>query len=641
MEQKKAIPLVKMIEDLGYENPKDLNNWLRDILQKKEGSLFGKFIAEFDYSEFRESRTYDIFCVTPEAKTLVDNICFLKPYMRFFTKSTGDKTSFAPYRRLYDGISAKIILTKHEEMRTKLDFQKRISETALNNLDSFKTFLLETGKINIVCESIKEMIFKNNPRQKLDSSKSYIISIWTELSELKAELERTGGNSELYRKIGEKHIQLGDYDEAIEALDESVRLQKTNGIAWILKAHSELQLLKGRSTKLTLANARTDFSGTIEYPISGEEYAINQELEDAMDEYNKMHDSFIESAFKAFEFWPELEYKDQKGMLTKYHARSTKAINEIEVEVERDKLFFHFVLNLTNADFKDKKKAESFIRILRRFQHEDYRNNPFPEMHLGMFSSEANFTDQFKLKLVEIFSWISDDDLSLALDYMIKGFTDMRMRKLAGRAGREFSIATSSRISNQFLKYLGEPEYLKLVKSIESNFIREIESVRVNKLCQLKLRSFFLSIKEKEYEIFKSKTESGKCKKQGSDTILAAIKNLEGWENCLAERLWVEKNSINDLPDSFITLIFLGSLLNFSESEDEIKSQILNNIMDDEMVSYNVAKQISKQIEIFTMEEILTYIKMQNNSGHIQSLIAKFTETMNMAQSEEYNNDSF
>ena len=89
------VALIDLIRELGFENPKLLSTWIRDVLETDH-----KLKREFLYkSKFQRDERY---LIKSSAKTLVDNLCILKPYRNFFDKSDKSFKSLMNIKNIYD-----------------------------------------------------------------------------------------------------------------------------------------------------------------------------------------------------------------------------------------------------------------------------------------------------------------------------------------------------------------------------------------------------------------------------------------------------------------------------------------------------------------------------------------------------------
>ena len=147
-----TLVLFDFIRELGYENPGKLANWVREIIKKKE-DFDKRFHVPSTDSFF--NRREDKFMLSKEAKILVENLCFLKPYMSCFGKSLESQREFQPYRILGSEKTDKEILEKKfERLRKELQAEKERNERAIANLEYFHSILVGDKPFDITEEKL-------------------------------------------------------------------------------------------------------------------------------------------------------------------------------------------------------------------------------------------------------------------------------------------------------------------------------------------------------------------------------------------------------------------------------------------------------------------------------------------------------
>lgn len=147
-----TLVLFDFIRELGYENPGKLANWVREIIKNKED--FDKRF-HIPSAERFFSRREDKFMLSPAAKVLVENLCFLKPYMSCFGKSLESQREFQPYRILSgEKVDIAALEKKFERLRMELQAEKELNERAMANLDYFHSILISDKPIDITEEKL-------------------------------------------------------------------------------------------------------------------------------------------------------------------------------------------------------------------------------------------------------------------------------------------------------------------------------------------------------------------------------------------------------------------------------------------------------------------------------------------------------
>ncbi|NWH04458.1 tetratricopeptide repeat protein [Desulfobacter latus] len=566
MTNEKSVALTELVASLGYYDAPRLSNWVRGIIKDKED--FKKFIAESEKDNFNKRQ--EKFLVKSEAETFVDNLCILNPYKRLFPKSTEDGNAFPPYRMLKGGVDSKKISLRGQKLQTRLKIEKKLSEEALRRLPPFYIMLKNYSSIDIESDSLRDLLAVTmQDGAFVDFSESFKISAWNELTELKGKLAEEGESADIYRRIGEKFMELGDADATIEVLDNATNMDQTDGASWALKAKLYFELLKASKKDLVNAAARSETLGPIGHPITSEEHWINERIVDTSSTVEDTHNLFIQSCFAALEHWPRGSHW-KKGKDDEHRRYKPYAIDSgySSVDVHRDWLFFHFVLALKKRDFC-KNSNEYFMNILRSFQGFDPENYPIPNLILGI-SVESENKIVFDVKLVEILSWISMETAEVALERMIEEFRSWKFG-----AAKHIAILGSSNISKLFWNYLGRDEYIKLY-SLCNQFDQQNRQMEcVATLCRMQLETIFSSFdpiismhgKLNLPELYWQQEE--KSERPSEERFFLDFKGVvsesvhlsTGWHSFLNDEVWVEKPYSSLLPKELLALILVSPLL--------------------------------------------------------------------------------
>jgi tetratricopeptide (TPR) repeat protein len=470
------IALIDLVRSLGFERPEALSNWIRDIIKTKE-NFSKEFIIEQIKQNRADGRPEKFIVNKDKVHIFVDNLCILKPYLSFFEK-TSDGKQFYPYQQLKDIDYKKNLTVKAQQLKRRLEAEKNITEKSLKELPKVISVFNKNNTIDITVDSLREMIKNaNDYGDIIDFSNSFGIAAWNDLSTLKEQLREKGESAETYRKIAEKLLELGNVNEALEALDSATSLSQDDGIAWSLKAKIYLDLLRKSKKDQMSAFARTEFQGFIEYPLDGEEHSINDNLHSALNSTENFHKLFIDTCFNALENWPcweNFSIKHKEGVERKnFKPESTNGI-------ERSWVFFHFVIEIKKSDFNEKYAAR-FIQILRTFQTDYEVIKPFM---FSMFSFESQNETPFKLKLTEILSWISKEECNKFLDYFIDQFEFYGWK---WGSENDLFILSSSNIHHLFWDYLGREKFLSLYSVLESYTDKSRRLNKLESLCSMQL----------------------------------------------------------------------------------------------------------------------------------------------------------
>jgi len=620
------IALTELVKNLGYERPSALSNWVRDIVKNKE-DFYKKFSIE-QKKEGRADGRDEKFRVTSDAKIFVDNLCILKPYKSFFEKSNDNTSSYSPYQALKKGNHKKNLLIKAQKVKAKLFFEKQRNENALKELSKLVSVFEYHDEIDITTVSLRELIKEvDNSKDILDFSKSFEIAAWNDLLDLQDQL-REEESSVIYRKIGEKILELGDFSEAIEALNNATSISHDDGIAWSLKAKIYLDLLKNSKQDQIHALARTEFSGFIEHPLNGEELWINERIEESFSSYESLHTLFIEACFYALEYWPHWEnlpVKSREGVERKNFMPISTA------EISRDWLFFHFIINLDKSDLMNETNANRFINIFKTFQRV---HEPLPDFIISPFSIEFQKRTLAHLKLIEILSWVSSKDCSQLLDVFINNFKTWK-----SSAAKNLIILSSSNIRRLFWNHLGKEKFLSLYSLLESyaeenRKIDQLESISSIQL-DLLLSDYNKIIKEparKEFYfeyIEPTEQDALRIKERWSVFITQSLEKIIGSNTTYTEKIWDDETFSSNTKKS-LSFFFICSLIElqnqtpsdislkiiskFSESEPALKIVVDN--LPDELLN----ELLTLIIDNYSDQEYLWVIKINKISERIKNI---------------------
>ncbi len=149
-----TISLTDLIRELGYQDVSGLRNWIRGIIKDKED-----FNKRFSPQHNGIGRRPEKFLVynNRETRVFVDNLCFLKPYMSFFSKCTEYSKQFSPYLILKNGHHLDDFCDKKDKLIKKLQRNKEVSIEAIKDFENFITILENNEFIDITRESIKNL----------------------------------------------------------------------------------------------------------------------------------------------------------------------------------------------------------------------------------------------------------------------------------------------------------------------------------------------------------------------------------------------------------------------------------------------------------------------------------------------------
>ncbi len=463
--QNEGISINNLLRELGYD-PKYYSQWLQNILQKKED--FKKdYILTPRKTEGRDKATETL--VRYGAKTLVDNLCFLKPYTRMFPRNVKDVNNdadFMMYQNLRDGEYDYI----HDEVikhKNKLLNHKKMNDNALADLEPFYAALDSTEKIDLKTQSLRELMNKFRGGFEIYEHNPNELACWHDIIKLQEQLDENPDNCLLHRKLAEVWYNLNQYDESLEHLDDCLELSPEDGIAWAIRAKILLEQLEEKKESHKLAYYDQDSS-----PYSSSMTRFNIELILPEDFWQPTTDNdlcipFVDAAFKALQFWPTDELTmgcvdncsnycgNYCGCICENYLWLTDEAPDCDISISRDFLFFHLVLNIKKKDLS-RKQMQYMLDLLREFQSPNTLNS-FPILNFKQGSPEATKRVLFLIKLTQLIKLISTEEYNSLLESFVQDFI-----KDKRHAGRNIEMLTRSIISHDFWEYLGPDEFSRL-----------------------------------------------------------------------------------------------------------------------------------------------------------------------------------
>ncbi len=632
----KEIVLSKLIKDLGFDEPKALNNWIRNIMvdKKMENKEFYKIFTNYKNiePEYRY-RCDDVFKVKEEARTFVENLCILKPYFYLFGRASpqsrencesSPNTEFPPYELLKKGDYKYDLAGRHKTLKEKLELQKKRDENSLKGLSKIVAVFNSNKKIDITIDSIRDMLNKvTDVSEAGDFSKSFEIAAWNDLVELKEQLREQDEDGETYRKIGEKMLELNDLEGAIDALDEAIIINPEDGTAWSLKAKIYLDLLRSSKKERMEALSRTDFSGFIEHPINGEEQCVNERIEDTYSSTEKLHGLFIEACFNALANWPCRSNSLREGR----NGVQIKHFKPVSTgDISRAWVFFHLVINIKKSDIHEK-YAEELIYILRTFQNSVL--DPMPDLIFKPDSLESQNKTPFQLKLTEIMNWVSNEDCQQFLNYFIQNF-----ERYKSNAEENIVILSRSNIKHLFWNYLGKEKYLSLYALLESYQDKNRSINKLESLCSLQcdwllsdLGEIKEELKNKRYSIFSNVVfNEQEFNEKWRIFIEQSYNKIKGWDEFFTNEIWLEKYPSHRISKT-VLFFFICPLI---ELQNNKPTDIGIKVIADFSNSKELLKTVVSDFSSDLLDELVTPI-IENYPEQTYSWMSEVSKTLMMA----------
>lgn len=642
----KSMQLSELVKNLGYENHKSMSNWVQNIIRNKEN--FKKYIFKPDKPNGRQDAKSEIFYIREDAKILVDNLCFSKPYIQAFFKKAQENSNELPiYQVLKNGVDKNTFDIQVQKLQNKLISKRKINEKAINQIPQFISAIKKKESIDITKERLKDLINTTSDQFNIiNTSNAYKIAAWNELTELEDQMSNEGESSNLHISIAEKLIELGDISEAIEALNNATDLDQTDGIAWALKAKVYLEILTQTLKDQKEVLKQNEYRGFIENPIIPEEYWINEAIEDTMTRSEDIHNLFIHTCLSAFKYWSCWDnHKDNLNKIYNDYKLSISSSYSKSIII-RKWLFFHFVMKLRKTDIVPAREVE-FIQILKSFQQQ---NSHIPNLSdLGTNSIEANYEAQFQTKIIKILSWFDPKETKLALKSIVSKYKE---QKISAEEG--LLVLMHSDISKLIWEHLGNKKFLQFklllekyadvnnkkqcliaicnlqLNSVISNFDETIKALRDKELPfgpKVDLESYKILNKQ---EIWNDNNISQHMQSQ----IKLALKSIEGWRNFLNAPFCQKTLSDKDQPQELLALILISTLIEIANKIEISKNM---KIISDYSKDKDVLKKALIPLVFLNYNFIIYFFKTSNFQILEEDLLNKLEKLFETSQILNFN----
>ncbi|RBP84718.1 hypothetical protein EBI01_03910 [Marinomonas rhizomae] len=597
----KSIALKDMVKELGYENIDSLSNQIRDILKDKEDFKKRYVIDESMDVRSRQER----FLVSNDAETLVDNIAIIQQYSNLFGKAPeGEKWKLPYYHQLKNGVDEKSFKKNIHKQMDKLNSNLNRTKRSLKSLPIFSNTVLNNPKLDIRDTSIRELMEKDLGSDNLiDFGKVYELTTWNELLDLQEKVAEGETTSLNYQLIGDKLMSLGDIEQSIVALEESVELDSENGVAWALLSHIYYQILAKHLNEHHKALARTEFIGFIENPINSEEYWINERVEDTFNDVSKLREQFVNVAIKALRYWPSWEglpIRLDDGTEKPNYYHSLQQSGGTSLELKRSDLFLIFLNQINEQDFLQNR--DQYIEILRSFQHWNIDLYPLTNIHF--------FPLDFYGPLIRYISWVNKGEVANVIKKLAK-----QLECYSHSADKSIMFLQNPFVSQMFWKHLGRKEYTNLLMSLEGMVCKNICNSRIETLATLQLEEILNCFKDlskllqeewftchKLLDVSENREISGvsseAVKSQLDVSSHSSLKLIDSWKSYLDDALYTKNVHA---PGDRHVLIFMASFievyhnLNINENS-EIMMLFVNN---KQYFSYVRARLDERVISLF------------------------------------------
>lgn len=467
-----GIYLSELVEQLGYKYTDNLKSWLHNILTEKENFL--NFVLE------RESG----FKVKDSASLLVENLCVIYGFKKMFGRNSkiyDSKSDFRPYQDLESGEYKQYIEQNAHIIRKKLFNERDALTNTLANLEKFFAAVQSQDTIDIMEVSLRKLMAKVKSTDGIYDFNPTELSCVIELSELRSGIAETPNNAVLYRKAAELIYEMGLLDDSLDQIDECLRLSPDDGVAWAIKAKVLLEQLEEKRSARKLRNYVSGSSPYISAMSAASiEWMFNDDvLGCELD--RELRSEFVDSAFKALEFWPkektifpcakycEDESKCPSDHLCKKPLYSTEQLDDCDITITRDWMFFHLIHNIKISEVDQYKLAYSLPELINSFRSNEDKN-AFPNLKFFKDSPGHDEKVAFLYKLTLIMKKVSIQEHNALLNAFVLDFNNVK-----AYAENNLKTLTFSPIADALWDYLGPNEYSAMHKKLW-NYVKEKEN---------------------------------------------------------------------------------------------------------------------------------------------------------------------
>lgn len=569
------VAITEYVKKLGYEDSGKIANRIKGILDDKENFKDYLFKEERDYSTRPEKAR-----INHDGKILVANLAVLTQFQLLFGRAErkedcgGKKeksTVYPPYRYLKKDINKSDFTTKVLQFSKKHNLSIRRANESIKNLSIFANSILTKNNFDITQESLRDLMDENRTSSELlDLGNSFELGAWNELLALQEKLDSGDVNSDLHLEIAEKLLDINEVDQAIESLNEAVKLDPENGIAWAIYAKTLLPILISHREELHTSYARIEFSNSIANPITSEEHWLNERIEESSRNLHTVRESFIEASINALTFWPHWENVPHRGDIKgkKNYQPNLNLSFKTAVNLKRADIFCVLINTINVDDFKN--NHEQIIEIIRSYQMWSPELYPLTNIHNPSFD--------FEVKILEVLSWISKQDIERAIITLVKEWNNNEFG-----ASKNLDLLKSSGIKKLFWNYLGKSKFSDLYSVLEEFVANRRKHEKLETICELELfeiKETFSSATKKfkqiDFGIFTNMLRQHQNMELNADIerehqemaieTLHAVKNaasqISGWENYLSSSLWERYPfSSTELPLNLLILTFIAPLI--------------------------------------------------------------------------------
>ena len=459
-----------MVQRIGYRYTGKLKSWLHNVLGKAP------------LSKYRLA-TKPGLKVKKDAEILIENLCIIYAFKSIFLKNKkdeGDK-EFRPFKDLESGDYKKHIEKDASKERKKLINNREEITSALANLDKFFAAVKSIDGIDITKQSLAELMANVKSVEGIYDFDPTTHACVIGLSNLRYDIAKSPNDHVLYRKMAELLYEMGQLEDSLDQIEECLELDPDNGIAWAIKAKILLEQLEEKRRSQKLNSHSLDSSpytsamttSAIEWMFTEDHfgYDLNKEL----------RREFVNSAFKALEFWPTrkptlpcVDHCHDKAQcpndyLCETALYSTDELPDCESTIARDWMFFHLVQNIKLSEIQQHESAFSLPKILESFRSTEDRN-AFPNPYFLKDSPDPDEKIAFLQKLTLLIKEVSPEEHNALMEAFVHD-----LKKDKHHASRNLKTLTYSPLTNALWDHLGPKKYAAMHKLLWK-YVKESEA---------------------------------------------------------------------------------------------------------------------------------------------------------------------
>ncbi|PYE30219.1 hypothetical protein DFP83_1225 [Idiomarina fontislapidosi] len=598
------LALTDLVRQLGYDDSTKLANAVRDILKGKES--FEKYVDDDDHisSGNRPEKTL----VSPDAKTLVDNLCLLRPYTKIFGKSKSESSEYAPFRSLKSKSDRPKLERKIQDHRKKFEMEILRSKQALNALPKFASLFLSEQKIDLEKDSLRTLLSECGEWN--DYSNTYAESLWSDIVTLSAEVETSSDTSETRRQLGEKLLLIGDQDSALEHLHEAVSVYPENGLAHIALAVIYLDTFRQCKAELQQAASQNEFAGLIESPINSSEHNLNEQLLSQSNDYSEARERLLKHAIMGLYYWPGQTVDADKEVSFGFHYLSD--CPDTSLDFNYSTLLTVMLNHIQEVDFE---RLPNEMNAILRLNFYSKRYDRW-SVYLNSCKTEES-------KLILVLGWLSMDAVKQVIDekirfqhrsatisqsdyryYQSQAFQQHYIQIYGLEAYRDFSVLTLKQAQTELTinnaNQLASPVYLAAKDVInEATDIKAID-------------------RDKMYDYDDSTPD---CVYAWHETAECVVNDINGWKSLLEHRAWLDFGCTDHAPSTLCKLALVASLAELSlDIESPVNVVILLQLVENKTVLDTAVEGFSPDFFKYLEQGIFTNCKYGDHPAVKQAL---------------------